>query len=344
MRHSALLGLAGALLCLAACEHARPFGAADLGPNVPAGSAFPRRLTFGAGGDLTPAWFPDGSAIIYAYQRTDLASGGHCLGILPPEGGSRTAEICHAMLRPSDSTTTLFEPAVGPGGAIGYVRESSVPRGFAPTWRELVVARLGNPDSVQVLQRLPFTLGGQLYDGASHVRWLDAHTLVYVAEQVTYQSPPLPPDTVRRGLDIVRVSFGAGSATSTVLPGTHFASSVALDSLGAIYFTREGDSRVYRTDTAGGTAVVVYDFGAAGTARDVAVAGGTLVAIVGGSVAAGVDRGGYLYKLDLAAETAVSVAPQDSALRHPALSPSGARVVAESYTTSAGNLWLYEVP
>lgn len=353
MRRPALLGLAGALACLAACEHARPFGEADLGPNVPAGSAFPRRLTFGAGENLTPAFLPDGSGIVYSYLRTDLPSGGHCLGILPPEGGSRTAEICHVVLRPADSTNALFEPAVGPDGWIAYVRESAVPGRTVPMSRELVVARLGAADSVRVLQRMPFTLGGQLYGGASHLRWVDAHTLVYVAGMVAYRSPPSPRDTVRSGLDVVRVSFGGDSASSTVIPGTRYASSVALDSLGGIYFTLGGDSRVYRTDAAGGTAAVVYDFGAAGIARDVAVSGGTLVAVVGGSVTFALDTvlgyvqrdgGGYLYKLDLAAGTTVPIAPQDSRLRHPALSPSGARVVAESKIPGGEPLWLYQVP
>jgi hypothetical protein len=344
---------AAAFGALAACEHAQPFGTADLGANVPFASGLPRQLTFSAGGDLTPAWLPDSSAVAYSYQRTDLATGGRCLGVLPADGGRRTQEICHTPLRAADSTNSLFEPAAGPAGLVAYVRESSAPGAPAPDARELVVARLGNADSVRVLQRMPFTLAGQLYYGASHVRWLDDHTLVYLAEFIAYREPPAAPDTVRSGLDIVRLSFGGDSVSSTVLPGTRYASSVAADSAGAIYYTLGGDTRVYRVAPGGGTASLVHDFAAAGIARDVQVRGTRLVAVVGGAVRFGVDpaygpiqvdAGGKVYVVDLVAGTGAPISLRDTVFRHPALSPSGSRLVAEAYRGGSANLWLYAVP
>jgi len=143
-----------------------------------------------------------------------------------------------------------------------------------------------------------------------------------------------------------------------VLPGTRYASSVAVDSgdgVGsAIYYTLGGDSRVYRADPAGGPPAVVHDFGTAGIARDVEVRSGTLIALVGGNVAFGFDTtlgyvqfdgGGDVYRVDLAAGTTVPVTARGSRARHPALSPSGARVVAELPGGGAGpSLWLFAVP
>ena len=50
-RRAATLAWAVAALLLGSCEHAQPFGAADLGPNAPFSTAFPRQLTFDTAGD-----------------------------------------------------------------------------------------------------------------------------------------------------------------------------------------------------------------------------------------------------------------------------------------------------
>jgi hypothetical protein len=332
---------AGLVVCavaaLAACEHAQPFGAASLGPNVPFSTTFPRRLTFDAGGDLAPAWLPDGSGIIYSFQRYDRADLDRCLAVLPAEGGHAVRTICHRSPFDDDSTNTLWSPAVGPGGVLAYVRESSTRGGLAPSSRELVVATLDDPDPGRVIRTLPyFAPDGSLHATATHLTWVDAQTLVYVAESVLYTFPPAATDTILTPIEAVRISLAGDSVALSLLPGTAGANSVTADSAGAIYYTRLGDSRIYRLDPGGGAASVAHDFGAVGPASDVQVRGNVLVAVAGGS----------LYRVDLVGGAVAPFVPPDTlALRRPALSPSGTRVAAEAHASSGlSNLWLLEVP
>jgi hypothetical protein len=326
-----------AAIVLGACEHAQPFGAADLGPNVPFSTALPRQLTLSAAGDVTPAWLPDGSGIIYSFQRLDRSDHDRCLGILPAEGGQRVRTICHQSPLDADSTNALWSPAVGPGGVLAYVRESARIGLYAPQSRELVVASLQNPDHGRVVRTFPYiTPDGQLHVSASHLQWVDAWTLVYVAEDVFYFTRTLPYDTVTSPLEIVRLSLAGDSVVMSVVPFTSNGSSVAVDSAGSIYFTRLFDSRVWRLVPGAPAPAVVYNFGTAGIARDVQVRGNVLVATVGGQ----------LYRVDLTSLTAVGIPPVDSLIfAYAALSPAGTRVVAEAYGLTGGaDLWLFQVP
>lgn len=54
--------------------------------------------------------------------------------------------------------------------------------------------------------------------------------------------------------------------------------------------------------------------------------------------------GGDIHVVDLVAGTAVSLAVPQVSFRHPALSPAGDRVVAESKRAGSWDLWLFEVP
>ena len=325
------LALAGAAAVLASCEHARPFGAADLGPNAPFSTAFPRQLTFDAGGDLAPGWLPDAAGIIYSFQRYDRPDGDRCLAVLPPEGGHVVRTICHGSLLDADSTNSLWSPAVGPGGVLAYLREGSAPGAPAPVSRELVVATLGDPDPGRVIRTFPYVApDGTLHATATHLTWVDAETLVYVAQTVLYTFPPSALDTILTPVEIVEISLAGGSVALSVLPGTAGATSVAADAAGAIYYTLLGDSRIYRLDPGAGAGSVVYDFGSTGAALDVVVAGGRLFAVAGPQTAA--QKGGDLFLVDPAAGTAQLVAePPEVWFRRPAASPSGTRVAAEGY-------------
>src|SRR5436309_1960365 len=103
---------------------------------------------------------------------------------------------------------------------------------------------------------------------------------------------------------------GAASPAPPAVPATLYASSVAPGGTAdVIFFTLGGDSRVFRRVRSGATDSVVHDFGAAGIARDVQVAGTRLVAVVGGTIsfaydsllgyAVQRDAGGFLYLVDL---------------------------------------------
>lgn len=329
-----------ALALLAACDHAQPFGAADLGPNQPFSATFPRQLTFSVLGDVQPAWLADGSGIIYSFA-TGEPDKDRCLGILPADGGRRVDDICHRPVRDADSTNALWDPAVGPGGVLAYLRESSVAAlgAVAPSSRELVVATLADPDPGRVVLRLPYIApDGQVHDDASDLHWLSDRALVYLAEHLTYSFPPYPTDTVYTPLEIVRVDLVGDSSTLTVVPGTTNATSVAADSDGTIYYTLAGDSSVYRLAPGAPAAEVVYDFGSAGAATDVQVRGGVLIA----------SAGGVLYLVNLGTMTSTPVAvPANRDVSVPALSPSGLRLVVQAQPTGSDappDLWLLEVP
>jgi hypothetical protein len=339
-RHSVVPALLGVLAVLAACDHAQPFGATDLGPNQPFSAAFPRQLTFSTLGDVQPAWLADGSGIVYSFA-TGRADRDRCLGVLPAQGGRRVREICHHPQLDGDSINALWAPAVGPGGALAYVRESAslLINGVAPHSRELVVASMADPDPGRVVLRFPYTApDGQLHDDATDLHWLSDSGLVFLAEHLTYSFPPYPVDTLYTPLEIVRLDLVGDSTALTVVPGTADATSVAADTTGTIYYTLTGDSRVYRLAPGAGSADTLYDFGAAGAASGVQVRGDVLVA----------TAGGVLYRVHLTAQIAVPFAvPQGQDVSFPALSPDDARLVVEARpvgTDAPPDLWLLEVP
>jgi len=106
--------------------------------------------------------------------------------------------------------------------------------------------------------------------------------VVYVAQNVFYIRG-VGYDTVRAGIELARMDLKDAPGTVTTLAGTDSASSVALGAGDTIYYTVAGDSRVFRRTFAGGD-TAVWDFGAAGIARDLQVRGATLYAVVGGAV------------------------------------------------------------
>ncbi len=322
--------LAGALLLAAACEHAQPFGAADLGPNEPFSTTFPRQLTLSALGDVDPAWLPDGSGIVYSFQL-DRPDHDRCLGILPPEGGRQVRTICHVPLGDLDSTNALWSPAVGPGGALAYVRESSVPGALAPDSRELVVATLDLPDPGRAVLRFPYTASdGATLGTATYVQWIDGRSLVFLAQAVSYNTLVLPVDTLLTPIELIRVDLSGDSAIVTPVPGTRGASSVFVGASDTAYFTRAGDSTVYALNLAGGGPSVVYVFHGVGNVVDAQRRAGKLFAVAGYPPRFG--AGGYVYQLDAAADSLVSLNPQDSVwYGRAAVAPSGTRVAAEGY-------------
>jgi hypothetical protein len=334
-RAAPALGLA--LAALAACEHAQPFGAAAGEPDVPQSLAFPRQLTFNTFADLSPSWLPDGSGIVYSFALGQ-ADNDQCLGILPAEGGHRTRTICHTPIEgDADSTNALSEPAVGPGGALAYLRASSLAGSLAPNSLELVVASLGAPEPGRVVVRFPYTAPDSLlHFGASHLHWVGDTALVYLAEDVVYFTRGTLADTIVTHLEIVRVSLAGSSAALTFIPGTANATSLTVDSTGAIIYTLPGDSRVYRLEAAAAAPGVLYDFGSAGIPREVQVGGTALVAVIGPTLVRATVGAGALVPIPSPDGTRV--------LRRPALSPSGSRVVIELKAAAPADLWLLEVP
>ncbi len=343
----------------AGCDHPAPFRPGAYVPGGPFQIGAIVRITFNPGRDRAPTWLPGGAGIVYSAERLDRLDHDHCLAELPAAGGTIRRYDCRTTAA-DDSINAFEDAAVSSDGRVAYVRAAAyrLPEPpLTPDAQALVLARLADVNDVRVLRRIAYTAPSRrIHHAVSHVGWLGPSRLVYLGESVSYPRAcsSCDPDTVRTGIEVVTLDFDAPTPLLAVVPGTDGASSVTVGATGdTIYFTRNGDSRVYRRAFSGGQTDTVYDFGAAGIARDVAVANGRLVAVVGGDVAyivdsvlgnSQVDHGGELHFVTLATGAETVVGDFMSRFRRPALAPDGMRVVAESRATFRADLWLVEAP
>jgi hypothetical protein len=359
------------LLLLAACGHEAPFAVQDPHVQGPRTTESPIRLTYSDGDDRTPAWLPDGSAIIYSSERLDLDDADRCLNLLPAGGGAVSRELCARGPGQSDSTHRFESPAVGPDGRIAFFRAvSTIGLQKSPAMHLM----LGPPGETEPAAAAPLTIvpyaapSGRMHGSVSHLQWLSSTRLVYLAEDLFYQGSTFFPDTFTTGLEIVRLDIGPTGSLS-VVPGTEYASSVAAGGdEDTIVFTLGGDTRVFVQALSTAAVAVIHDFGAAGIARDVQLRGSTLVAIVGRSVlfqfesAHGWvqrDEGGDLHVVNLATGASVVHSAEQTLFRRPALSPDGTALVVEASpfapvhvgpvsdfnaTNHRPDLWLFDLP
>ncbi|MEX2155583.1 MAG: hypothetical protein WD773_01950 [Gemmatimonadales bacterium] len=345
---------------LAACEHSTPFRPGNHGPDGPLNPGPLTRLTFNPGEDLIPVWLPDGSGIVYTAERRDRADHDRCLAFLPASGGAISHYLCPSTA--ADDSVHIFEDAASRiDGRVAFVRVASdlVVAGRAPDTQALMLGSADGGAQV-VVHSLPLTTPwGRTYDGISHLGWLDSSRLIIVGERLSYPRPctGCARDTARTGLEVAILDVTTPVPVFALVPGTDNASSVAADATGdTLYFTRIGDTRLYRNVRSSGRADTIYDFGGAGIARDVAVKNGRLAAIVGGAVSyvpdsvlgvRQVDRGGFLYLLDPAGGgPAVQLGGPGFVFKRPAFSPDGTRMVVaavDSVSTTA-DLWLMQLP
>lgn len=372
--------VAGSLL-LAACNHQEPFQFGRLDSDSTPTSGTDRRLTFDPGTDITPAWLPDGSGFLYSYERLEAGLRDRCFALLGPAGGTRTELPCGITEASKDTIDTFYEAAPGPDGELLYVRESSIPGVLTPIAAALEIAALNDLAHPTVIRPLPYTASnGKTHEGVTHLRWRGPGQAVYLATLVRYHPdcstcvpdtvdcPGCPPDTVRTGIELVSLDLTGATPVIQPIPNTEGASSVDVAGPDDIYFTRNGDSVIYHVTMSTGLVNPVHDFGSLGIVRDVSVRGNRLVAVVGGGIvfeddaAVGprqTDRGGNLYVLDLGTGIATQRVIDSHWLRHPRLSPTGTRLVAESrqlafiscgqtctdtVITPTSDLWLVDNP
>lgn len=355
LRSVLALGLVPAAL---SCGHGDTFGPQDYGSDDPHFSVgFPTRLTYNRGKDVDASWLPDGSAFIYTFEQFRFDEGDWCLGLLPATGGRRVQTLCPPQSLSADSVNA-WRWANVIGDRLLYVRQANVPNREAPATWEIVVARRGAPEQVTAVRDVPTSLPGTVtHGGLSMPRWLDSNTFVYRADLAGQPRPcrACAPDTVHSGRDLVIVTVTGGTMTSALIPGTSYASSVAVRGSDEVFFTQGGDSRVFRWLRTTGAITVAFDFGT-GIARGVQIAGNRLVAVVGGNVAWGhsdlfypdafgdsllIDNGGFLHVVDLTTGND-GIVDQFQLWRNPALSPDGRRVLVHS-AQPAPDIYLYEL-
>lgn len=338
------------LLPLVGCGHTEPFSPAPTGTDQPFDIGPPARLTLNRGPDRSPAWLPDGSGILYSAQQLGRRDRDVCLALLPPGGGRQRQLTCDLTPTGADSGDALESPAPAGDGRLAFVGVVSRIGAILPNTAAISLGSVTNPTSYTRLQPVPYSLpGGPGHSGVSQLRWVASDRLLYLAQRVDYQMncAGCEWDTLRTGLELVRLDLEPGS-TPQRIPGTEGASGLAVGANeDEIYFTRNGDSRVYRQTLSTGAVSVAHDFGLAGIARDVDVVGRRLAAVVGGRVAHGLnplfgmtqwDSGGVLHVVDL--DTGTDITLEGPGLfRRPRISPSGSAIVAEVYS-----LIITEVP
>jgi hypothetical protein len=331
------------LLPLLGCGHTEPFGAPPTGSDQPFDPTPPIRLTLNRGPDRRPAWLPDGSGILYSTQLVDVPGNDVCLARLPGTGGSQRQLTCALTPTSINLTDALESAAPAADGRLAFVAATSGIGALVPDAQSIALASVGDPTSRQSLQSVPYTIpGGRTHQGVSQIRWLGPNRLVFLGEAVTVRRPCqfCPLDTLRSGLDAVWLNVDGTPVALHAIAGTDYASGVSPGaSEDEVYYTLNGDSRVYHKQLSTGDITVVHDFGPAGFARDVHVLGTRMAAVVGGRIAFTVDpslgptqwdSGGVMHVVNLQDGTDMILAAPGLS-RRPQLSPSGSAVVAEVY-------------
>ena len=340
---------------LVACGHTEPFQLGDYGSAGPLAGGNPTRLTYNPGQDLQPKWLADGS-ILYTAERWDRVDHDRCLAFLPAAGGAISRYVCRTTA--ADDSINVFEDVALRGDSIVYVRTSTqiYLQSLGPRSQELVIAALSHPNQARVLQNPTFTATwGTTYDAMSHVAWLTARRVAAIGERVTYPVPcrTCARDTVRTGLDILIIDFATATPVLTRLAGGDSASSVAASSNGdTLYFTRDGDSRVYRHVFSSDATDTLYDFGL-GIARDVTVGGGKLAAVVGGAVSYAVDsilggsqpdHGGALFLMN-PGNSPIQIGDPSWLFRRPALAADGVHLITSAWIGQpTADVWVFQLP
>ena len=323
-----------------ACEHSSPAESEPPLPLPPFSSTSPVRLTFNVADDRTPSWLPDGSGIIYSSERHDRSDHDRCLNVLPPGGGTISASYCQLSPIHDDSTDLMESPAMNADGRLFYHRIVSWVGQQKLGFSALVLGSRESPLQATVVQPLPYTApNGRFHSSIRSPQWIGRDSLLYLAEQLFYEGSTFYPDTFYTGLDAAILDLSGATPRVEIIPGTDYASGVALGEDGqTLYYTLGGDSRVYRRSLSTGEVTTLYDFGPGTIVRDPQVRGTLLVAVVGGSVLYRFedahsyvqrDEGGDLVFVNLS-DGSRSLFSGDSVLfRHPVISPDGSHLVVE---------------
>lgn len=335
---------------LAGCSHSEPPLPGDHGTDLPFEVGEPLRLTYSPGNDRTARWAPDGEHIYYAFDeiKVGLFAWKGCVGPLPASGGRRGDPVCETDPLYVDRASSPSWPAASAGGAVSFWRQVVSGGPLIPGKSDLVIRAPGETSALTSIMLIPYfePVQGRSHQGIAFLQWLGNDSLIFVGQGVVKSTN----DNVSTGLEIVTLDPALGTSGLAPVPGTQWASSVAIGgNSDTLYFTIGGDSMVYRRVRSSGVTDTVFDFGALGIARDVQVRGGRLTAVVGGTVSWGAhptlgmaqyDGGGPIYAVDLAVGLPVPVTLLTDQYRFPTLAPDGSAVIAEQY----GDLWRVTFP
>ena len=330
--------IAATAAVLAGCGHGEPFQPGDYHPVEPLVPGAVARLTYNPGRDQSSSWSSGG--ILYTFEQQTGVFRSWCLGLLPGAGGSRTRSWCTTV---TDSQIA-YDWATEAGGRLAYLRASGVPFAMTPVTWSVTVSEDGTPEHGVALSPVVVTVpGAPGVQAAEQLRWLDSTTLVWVGALgfVGSQCRGCPVDTITSGRVLLTQDIRQ-PGLPTVLPGTDYATSVAVRGPDELLYTRGGSAYIYRLVVSTGVSTVLHDLSAFGIVRGVQVSGDVIVAVVGGAVSFGLDPlfgdsaqadpGGNLVVLDMVTGTTTLIQLAFS-IRDPALAPDGRRVTVQSAAT-----------
>ena len=337
------LGLLLAAALALGCGHTEPFSNPNYGTETPLDDTPPQRLTYNTAADRGAAWLADGSGIVYSAQQAGRADGDVCLAVLPPTGGSQRNLWCDVPDGP-DQRDAIESAAPAAGGGLAFLSATGSVTGANPGREAIALAPTLDPRGASEVRTFPYTPEGGVPDGtAQHLRWLDATRLVYVGSQfrTRQECANCIMDTLLIGQGVTLIATDKPGSTPISLPGTANATGVATGpDPDQVFYTLAGDTRVYRRTLSSGAVDVAHDFGPAGVARDISMAGDRLAAVVGGRVHFVVDplfgpvqwdSGGEIHVVNLGTGEDALLEPGLQLFRRPAIAPEGNAVVAEGY-------------
>lgn len=306
-----------ATLILAACTHSEPFAVEDHNLGTPFVAENPARLSYSFGAEGAPAWLPEGTEFIYAFDSPESPDG--CLGVMQARGGQLTRVICQLAPGHEDTTTTLDWPAVSTDGRIAYLLSSTPSDQPASPTVRLVVAPLDRPSMASVVRTFPFTgPDGAFYVGFNSSQWLGTEALAFIGEieEVVVPCPGCDAVVVRRNNGIVTVAVDGGAVG--VIPGTVDVTGIAAGA-GAdqLYLTRSGNAGIFLRTLSTGVETEVHRF-TNGVPAGISVTGTRAAAVVNGGVRV----------VDLATHAERIAADDPHFFEHPIVTAAGDTVIA----------------
>ena len=284
------LALAGGALLVLACGHTEPFSTPPYGTTQPFDPTPPVRLTLNTGPDRGASWLPDGSGILYSAQQLGRQDFDVCLAELPPEGGTQRRLVCDLSLSDADLTNTFQSPAAAADGRLAFVRRAD--RSGLQPQRRGAGRRTGvgwgqrhggSTDSVHAPRRAPpqrhrpDPVAGR-DDRLDLPRGGSRRPARLSAADVHPRH-----DGHGTRVAVLDLSAPGGIAGGAAGQRLRLGCRARLDRRRDLLHLERGHPRV-SPRAFDRRSELVHDFGAAGVARDVHVAGGRLTAVVGGRV------------------------------------------------------------